>query len=213
MKKTCSVCGYTAQDFSENVCPYCGGKMETAKQGTDKPVSGGKFRVPIQQIWLPLCLIAALALLLVYVLLEPNKVRSQMTEVTNSVQQAMDEFQPTENQEETTETEQSEEETEQLTTDPSGNEILPDTQLPNISVQPEYVLAESARNEWTVITKSDNLNMRSGPGTEYDVVGKMPSGAQVTACGYSSNGPGNWIVVEYQGTYGWACTDYLQSNG
>lgn len=215
MTKVCSTCGYTTQNGNEAVCPYCGGEMKMEKalaRRLPRAAAPGGFHIPLRQIWLPVCLIAVLAALLLYAVFAPDKAREQMAGMANAVQQTMRQVQPAAEEGSGPDATQ-EEEPEQTATDPAGNEILPDTQLPGLSVQPEYVLAESARSIWTVATQSNNLNLRAGPGTDYDIVGKMPTGTQVLACGYSTGGPSNWIVVDYQGTYGWACTDYLQSNG
>lgn len=207
MAKKCSLCGYFTQNDTQTECPYCGAALgpegaDTAKRAKGRHRGVG-FSFSLRQSIVPLCLIVVMLAVLMYMLLKPEQVREKVQTVEQNAAslatQALDgEAEPTQ---------------EPVATDPSGNEVLPDTQLPGLVQQPEYVLAESARNSWTVSTKSDNLNMRAGPGTEYDIVGKLPSGTQVTGCGYSSNGPSNWIVVEYQGTYGWACTDYLQNNG
>lgn len=208
MDKICSSCGYRTADTTQTACPYCGTplKEQAEDQGGAQKLRV-RFTMPPDRIAGPLCLLAVLAALLLALLLAPEQISRGTRDILTSMQQTMDSWQqPSQSGGE-------EAQQEQAATDPSGNEILPDTQLPGLALQPEYVLAESARTTWTVATRQDNLNMRAGPGTEYDVVGKLPIGTQVTGCGYSSDGPGNWIVVEYQGSYGWVCTDYLQNNG
>jgi len=52
------------------------------------------------------------------------------------------------------------------------------------------------------------LNMRTGPGSNYDLIGAMPPGAQVTAsrCAPREDGiaGADWCLVSYRGQTGWA---------
>ena len=57
-------------------------------------------------------------------------------------------------------------------------------------------------------TTTSALNLRSGPSTSSSVILVMPSGAGVTLTGAASNG---FSGVTYQGTTGWAYSDYLGS--
>lgn len=52
-----------------------------------------------------------------------------------------------------------------------------------------------------------NLNIRSGPGTKYRVLGSVPHGARVDVHGCTS-GYG-WCRVNYAGRSGWASSRYL----
>ncbi len=52
-----------------------------------------------------------------------------------------------------------------------------------------------------------NLNIRTGPGTNYAVIGSIPNGARVDVRGCTS-GYG-WCQVDYAGRYGWASSRYL----
>lgn len=56
---------------------------------------------------------------------------------------------------------------------------------------------------------TDGLNLRTGPSYDNDVILVMPAGAEVTRTGQSANG---FASVDYQGTEGWAVTDYLSSD-
>lgn len=53
-----------------------------------------------------------------------------------------------------------------------------------------------------------NMNLRAGPGTDFDKVAQIPMGTAVTALG--SNADGSWIVVQYNDKYGWLCKQYLE---
>jgi hypothetical protein len=50
-----------------------------------------------------------------------------------------------------------------------------------------------------------NLNMRSGPGTSYQVLGVIPAGAPVAVLGCD----GSWCQVNYAGRIGYANGSYL----
>lgn len=51
-----------------------------------------------------------------------------------------------------------------------------------------------------------NLNLRTGPGTDYQVILVIPKGAQVEVTGYT----GNWAKVTYNGKSGYASNAYLK---
>lgn len=57
----------------------------------------------------------------------------------------------------------------------------------------------------SVKTNSLPLNIRSGAGTNYRVLGTMPKGASLTVTGES----GGWAQIEYRGIKGWASKQYL----
>ena len=58
-------------------------------------------------------------------------------------------------------------------------------------------------------TVSNDLNLRSGPGTGYRVVDTMPAGAYVNVLGCS----GSWCRVSWQGRTGYASASYLGGGG
>ena len=60
-----------------------------------------------------------------------------------------------------------------------------------------------------VITEGGSLNLRAGPGTEYDIVGKIPEYMSLRIYGYSNAAPA-WALVKYHGQFGWANLDYLK---
>jgi hypothetical protein len=51
----------------------------------------------------------------------------------------------------------------------------------------------------------DDLNLRSGPGTQYGVVGALPAGATVDV----GSCTGRWCTVAYEGGQGYAARSYL----
>ena len=70
----------------------------------------------------------------------------------------------------------------------------------------DYYTAGTYSVTYTV-TDGNNLNMRGGPGTDYDKIGQVPASTGVTALG--TNEDGSWVVVNYNGTYGWLKTEFL----
>lgn len=58
---------------------------------------------------------------------------------------------------------------------------------------------------------TDELNLRSGPGTDYDVIDRMWNGEQITVLdGPTADG---WYKVDYYGEVGWAYGGYLYVDG
>ena len=58
-------------------------------------------------------------------------------------------------------------------------------------------------------TVTNDLNLRSGPGTRYGVVDTMPAGADVDVIGCG----GAWCRVNWQGRVGYASSSYLSGGG
>ena len=75
-----------------------------------------------------------------------------------------------------------------------------------LSVQPTTYYNEGEQPSYT--TPGDSgMNLRAGPGTDYDKVTSGPAGTGVTALG--TNEDGSWVVVNYDGKYGWLKTEFL----
>lgn len=55
-------------------------------------------------------------------------------------------------------------------------------------------------------TAATNLNIRSGPGTDHDVIGLIPKGGAVSIDGQPT---GDWWPLTYNGIVGWSHGDYL----
>ena len=79
-------------------------------------------------------------------------------------------------------------------------------QFDGLSVQPTTIYNEGEQPSYTV-TPDNNLNMRSGPSTDYDLLAKIPASTGVTALG--ANEDGSWVVVNYNGQYGWLKAEFL----
>jgi hypothetical protein len=73
-------------------------------------------------------------------------------------------------------------------------------------------LTASPTNDPTCRVRADvNLNMRSGPGLNYDVVGSLPVGTTVPATG--SNADRSWWQVNVQGVLAWVSASFSTQLG
>ncbi|MGN1456929.1 MAG: SH3 domain-containing protein [Acutalibacteraceae bacterium] len=66
---------------------------------------------------------------------------------------------------------------------------------------------ETVNEKWK-ITASDGVNMRSGAGTSYGIVGGVPYNATVTVTKKTSSGGYTWGYTTYNGTSGWIALDF-----
>ena len=79
--------------------------------------------------------------------------------------------------------------------------------LATLAEQPATLFEEGQQPNYK--TPADaNMNLRAGPGTDFDKVAQIPMGTTVTALG--SNADGSWVVVQYNDKYGWLCKQYLE---
>lgn len=79
--------------------------------------------------------------------------------------------------------------------------------LATLAEQPATLFEEGQQPDYK--TPADaNMNLRAGPGTDFDKVAQIPMGTTVTALG--SNADGSWVVVQYNGKCGWLAKEYLE---
>lgn len=71
-------------------------------------------------------------------------------------------------------------------------------------------IGDAAVGTATVVTGGLSLNLRSGPGASFGVVRGLPNGSSVEVMGDAENG---FLPVRFNGTKGWASSDYLRSGG
>lgn len=81
------------------------------------------------------------------------------------------------------------------------------------SIQPEEETETSPDTEkitgkGTVKTKGSNLNVRSGPGTSYQKIGKLKNKSSVTLTGYKNK----WYQIDYNGETGYVHGDYIKTD-
>lgn len=62
----------------------------------------------------------------------------------------------------------------------------------------------------TAVQSTTDLNVRAGPGPQYEVVGVIPEGGAATVAGCTSTG--KWCNVTVGGVQGWAFADYLTAS-
>lgn len=72
--------------------------------------------------------------------------------------------------------------------------------------QPDCGCTEDYSGRYTTKGVNDNLRIRSGHGTEYSTIGRIPAGAVFTV----AKGNGIWAHVTYNGISGYASMDYIQ---
>jgi len=61
----------------------------------------------------------------------------------------------------------------------------------------------------TVASATTALNIRTGPGPQYSVIGAVPPGAQVTIAGCIQGSM--WCQIAYNGKQGWAYSQYMMA--
>jgi uncharacterized protein YgiM (DUF1202 family) len=73
------------------------------------------------------------------------------------------------------------------------------------------LLGASAQATFTV-TAIGTVNVRSGPGTTYSIIGRLFDNQSVTAAGRSSTA-NEWLRIDYQGAEGWVSASYVVLGG
>lgn len=73
-------------------------------------------------------------------------------------------------------------------------------------------MANQIGNKYVKTSSGSNVRMRQGPGTEYDVIDRVPYGAVVETYSETKNPSGeSWTEVGYHGNTGWIMTRYLSN--
>jgi len=93
-----------------------------------------------------------------------------------------------------------------VVTNRHGNTVISDPAT--LTVQ-ECICSEEYAGEY-ICTAGDSLNIRSGHGTGYPVVGSIPSGAVVTVTKASGTDSDAWAHIIYNGTSGYVSMGYLE---
>lgn len=79
------------------------------------------------------------------------------------------------------------------------------------------VVVGSAIGATSSVVATTTVNLRSGPGTNYAIIGYLPAGATATATGSAVAGQSStgttWTPVTYQGRSGYVATSYLRTVG
>jgi endoglucanase len=82
----------------------------------------------------------------------------------------------------------------------------PDEIVPDELVKPDF---ESTSGLHGHVDSPEGLNMRYGPGTEYDVIMTLADKTEVIEKGWS----GEWVYIEYNGKNGWINSKYFWTEG
>jgi branched-chain amino acid transport system substrate-binding protein len=92
----------------------------------------------------------------------------------------------------------------------AGNQRLPIDEVEFALATPTP--APTATPEGAFITITRNVqNVRSGPGTNYDVIGQLQRGETAPVIG--ANVDLSWVVISFRGVNGWLSTDILTLTG
>ena len=85
-------------------------------------------------------------------------------------------------------------------------EPTPVPEYEGLSVQPTTYYNEGEQPSYTT-TADASMNLRAGPGTNFDKVTSVPASTAVSALG--TNSDGSWVVVQVGGQYGWLKVEFL----
>lgn len=73
-------------------------------------------------------------------------------------------------------------------------------------------LANPIGNKYVKTSSGKSVRMRGGPGTEYDVIDRVPNGTSVEIYSQMQNPAGEgWTEIGYHGATGWIMSRYLSS--
>ncbi|MCC9022255.1 SH3 domain-containing protein [Bacillus nakamurai] len=65
--------------------------------------------------------------------------------------------------------------------------------------------SSSSAQSGTVTSTDPDLRIRKGPGTSYEVIGKLPQGESASVLDKNTG----WVKISYQGTSGWVSSEYV----
>ncbi len=89
----------------------------------------------------------------------------------------------------------------------------PETEAETVVTETETVTETAApeteaetESAGTPMVTTEDVNVRSGPGTDHDVLGSLSSGTEVTAVGED----GDWVIIEYGDGTGYIYGDYVE---
>jgi len=96
----------------------------------------------------------------------------------------------------------------------TAEQVVPETEPASPLPSPEPTDPPAPVNEPLTVTLTQNMNVRTGPGTNYPIAGPGPAGETANVLG--RNADSTWLQVEYpltdDGT-GWVYSDLVQVNG
>ncbi len=104
-------------------------------------------------------------------------------------------------------------------TNPTNNPPLAATIKPSL-IQPTQAAPPTARpspaptvtsSQITIQASQPTINVRSGPGTNYTIIGKLNSSQIIQAVGISADG--TWYVIYFSGGIGWIASSVVNVSG
>lgn len=98
--------------------------------------------------------------------------------------------------------------------DVSTTTEIPETTTTEAPILIETPAIETSKEDFIVedfngiyyVTSSGGLNVRSGPSIQYDIIGNLPYGDQISVTGKVQN---DWFEIIFQKTYGYISAKYL----
>jgi branched-chain amino acid transport system substrate-binding protein len=92
----------------------------------------------------------------------------------------------------------------------AGNQRVVDEETEFAQVTPTPAATATPEGVFVVIQRGVQ-NVRSGPGTNYDVIGQLRQNETAQVIG--ANVDFSWVVISFRGQNGWLSTDILELNG
>lgn len=90
---------------------------------------------------------------------------------------------------------------------PTPTETSPATPTPEVTATDEAPAAIAPPASDAKVTVLGEMNIRSGPGTDYDVIGDAVAGEEFTITG--KNSEGNWWQLDFRGESGWIYAPFV----
>lgn len=95
----------------------------------------------------------------------------------------------------------------ELPSDNNVTPVLPPLEdAPTPSSMESFITEEFAGTYF--VTSSGGLNIRSGPSIQYDIIGNLPYGEEISVTGKVQN---DWFEISFQGTNGFISAKYLSA--
>lgn len=90
---------------------------------------------------------------------------------------------------------------------PTATETPPATPRPEVTATEEAPAAMEPPESDAKVTVLGEMNIRSGPGTDYEVIGDAVAGEEFAITG--KNSEGNWWQLDFRGESGWIFAPYV----
>lgn len=91
-----------------------------------------------------------------------------------------------------------------------GNSRIPEEE-PDIVINTPTPIPTPTPDGFTATINSQVQNVRSGPSTDFDILGQLPEGTQVRVIGATQDF--TWLVIDFRGQQGWLATYLVDTFG